>query len=393
MVDYRDFKEIAHSGGTMTFWIERDAEGQISLQTGWSHSSPAPAAIAGLYADLSTGRIVGDFRLGGIGEPFKPPPPDGAVPVMIGSDSHAKWGHMCPRCRGYFRSDHHPAIHPLTCAYCGCKAPTHAFRTEAQRKYVRHVIEEVAACVSTLPSGEKREIVIDMDAAGDRESAEPKPQFYYTEQAQQTEFNCEKCGGYNDVRGRYAYCGCCGWRNNRESFKREIEDVRERLNAGALTAAGAVRDVVSAFDSCCRDFAKQVRDRIPMKPARRSELERPFYDTDSVAMVAMKQFDIDLTRGFGTDDAALLKLMMHRRHVHEHLGGVVDAVYVDASGDSTAKIGDLLREDQGQVHRFANLLGKMVANLEADFHEIFPPTDWPIEYHKKGGDRGRRRIW
>ena len=242
-----------------------------------------------------------------------------------------------------------------------------------------------------LPAGEQREIVIDMDAAGDRESSDPKPEFYYAEQAQQTEFNCEKCGGYNDVRGRYAYCGSCGWRNNSESFNKQIDGVRERLNAGTLTPEGAVRDAVSAFNSCCRDFAKQVRERIAMKSARRTALERPFYDTDGVAMVAMKQ--ADLTRGFSADDAALLKLMMHRRHVHEHLGGVVDQNYVAKSGDTTAKAGDLLREDQGQVHRFGALLAKMIANLEADFHEIFPPTDWPIEYHKKGGDRGRRRIW
>jgi len=61
------------------------------------------------------------------------------------------------------------------------------------------------------------------------------------------------------------------------------------------------------------------------------------------------------------------------------------------SGESGhTKIGDLLREDQGQVNRFASLLGKMVANLEADFHEILPPTYRPIEHRKKGGDRGRR---
>jgi hypothetical protein len=392
MADYRDFKEIAHSGGKITFSVERDAEGGLSISTAWSHGNPTPAAIAGLYADLNSGLIVGDFRLGGMGEPFKPPPPGGAVPVFIGSDSHAKWGHMCPRCRGYFRSEHHPAIHPLTCAYCGWKGPTHAFRTRAQRKYVHHVIEKVAICIQELPVGEHRDVVIDMDVAGD-ESVDPKPEFYYTEQAQQTEFNCEKCGGYNDVRGRYAYCGACGWRNNRESFESQIEGTRERLNARTLSPESAVRDAVSAFDACCRDFAKQVSERIPMKPTRRSALERPFYDTDGVAMTAMKQADIDLTRGLGAEDAALVRLMMHRRHVHEHLGGVADATYVTESGDTAAKAGDLLREDQGQVHRFANLLVKMVANVEVDFHEIFPPTDWPIEYYKKGGDRGGRRIW
>jgi hypothetical protein len=63
---------------------------------------------------------------------------------------------------------------------------------------------------------------------------------------------------------------------------------------------------------------------------------------------------------------------------------------VAESGDTKAKVGDLLREDQRQAHALANLLGKMVANLEADFHDIFPPTDWPVEYHTKRTDRTKR---
>jgi hypothetical protein len=93
----------------------------------------------------------------------------------------------------------------------------------------------VATCISELQAGERREIVIDMDVAGDRESAEPKPEFYYAERAQQTEFNCAKCGGYNDVRGRFAYCGSCGWRNNRESL-RQAHQVHARL--WAIKAVG-----------------------------------------------------------------------------------------------------------------------------------------------------------
>lgn len=393
MTGYRDFKEIAHSGGKMTFSIRRDTDGQLLISTGWSNSRPTPAAIAGLYADLNTGLVVTDFRMSGMGVPFDPQPPPGTIPVLIGSDSHGKWGHTCPRCEGYFRSAHHPAIYPLTCVYCGCRAPTHAFRTIAQRKYVFHVVEEVCACIDTVEAESEREIVIDMDVVADRESTDLRHHFYYSEQAQQTEFNCVKCGSYNDVRGRFAYCGCCGWRNNLESFKKQIETVRERLNAGTLSAENALRDAVSAWDSCCRDFAAQVRKRIPMKPSRRAALERPFYDTDGAALMAMKQADIDVTRGFGATETTFIKLMMHRRHVHEHLGGVADQTYVTESGDAAARVGDLLRENQAEVHRFANLLGKMIGNVESDFHEIFPPTDWPIEHYRKGSERGRRRIW
>jgi hypothetical protein len=243
-----------------------------------------------------------------------------------------------------------------------------------------------------LSRGEKREIIVDMDEAGDRESAEMKPDFYYSEQAQQTEFNCVKCGDYNDVRGRFAYCTSCGWKNNREDLKASLEDVRERLNAHHLSPAAAVREAVSEFDACCRDFASQVRARIPMKPTRRAALERAFHDIHASAGTAMRDVaDIDLVRGFDKGDTTFLKLMMHRRHVHEHHGSVADETYVKESGDLNARVGVLLREDQGNAHRLIGLLNRMVANLEADFHEIFAPTEWPVRHFNERCERIGRR--
>ena len=332
----------------MNFDVACDNEGQLSISTGWTHHTPKPAAIVGLYADLGSGAVVADFRIGGIGQPFDPQPPPGSLPVILGSDSHSRWGHRCPGCEGYFRSSHHPVVFPLTCAYCGLRAPAHTFLTSAQRNYVAHIVRRVAECMGELKQGEERKIIIDMDEAGDMASAGRKPDFYYSEQAQQTEFNCVKCGDYNDIRGRFAYCTSCGWRNNREDLQAGLANVRERLNAGHLSPAAAVREAVSEFDACCRDYASQIRARIPMKPARRAALERAFHDIHGSSISAMKDVaDIDLARGFGAADTAFLKLMMHRRHVHEHHGSVADEIYVRESGDQNTRVGDLLRENQG----------------------------------------------
>jgi hypothetical protein len=63
MADYRDFKEIAHCGGKMSFNVACDDEGRLSISMGWTYDRPKPAAIAGLYADLSSGAVIADFRL------------------------------------------------------------------------------------------------------------------------------------------------------------------------------------------------------------------------------------------------------------------------------------------------------------------------------------------
>jgi hypothetical protein len=128
-----------------------------------------------------------------------------------------------------------------------------------------------------------------------------------------------------------------------------------------------------------------------MKPGRRSDLERfVFHDVDSPTIVAMKSlFDIDILRGLG-DEIRFVKLMMHRRHVFEHNAGVADKRYVQMSGDPDAREGVLVRETQPNAHRLVNSLTRMAENLESDFHEIFPPTEWPIDYHLKRPERMRR---
>ena len=392
MVTYReDFKEIAHCGGRMSFKIVCDEERRISIGAGWTISSPKPATIVGIYADLHSGAVISDFRMGGIGQPHDPQPPSMSITIMLGSDSHEKWGHQCPRCKGYFRSAHHPAIFPLTCAYCGLRAAAHVFLTPAQRNYVTHCVDQVATCINELNPGEEHEVVIDMDKAGDNESSEPKPDFYYSELSQQTEFDCVKCGEYNDVRGRFAYCTTCGWKNNGEDLKAKLESIRKQMNAANILVAGAIRESVSEFDACCRDFAVQVRNRIPMKPMRKTALERSFYDSEGAAIKNFKEIaDIDLMRDFSDGDKSFIKLMMHRRHVYEHLGGVADEKYVKDSGDPIVRVGDLLREDASNTHRLIGLLNRMVANMESDFHEIFPPTEWPVKNFEKFNERQKR---
>jgi hypothetical protein len=128
----------------------------------------------------------------------------------------------------------------------------------------------------------------------------------------------------------------------------------------------------------------QVRNRIPMKQNRRDQLQRMvFHDFDSATMGLMKpMFDIEVMRGVESE-SAFLKMMMHRRHVFEHNGGVADERYLELSGDHDARLGVLIRETQGNVHRLISGLTRMAKNLDADFHGIFPPTEWPIDYYTK----------
>jgi hypothetical protein len=113
-------------------------------------------------------------------------------------------------------------------------------------------------------------------------------------------------------------------------------------------------------------------------------------------------FDIDIMRGLD-EDSRFVNLMMHRRHLFEHNAGPADERYVRLSGDpnaqegvliretqANAQEGVLIRETQANAHRLIGGLTRMAENLDADFHQIFPPTEWPINHHREAQERRRR---
>jgi len=392
MREYADFQEIAHCGGKATFTIASDADGQVSYQISFENSRPTPAEVVGIYAMAPQGISVADFRLGGIGEAFDPPMPENCIPVLLGSDTHTCWGHECRRCRGYFRNKHHTAVYPLTCPYCGLRQAAHHFLTAAQRKYIQHYVNTlILALQEEMAPHTEKQVVIDMDSIVDQSKDAPRPDFYYAAITQQTRFKCEKCDEFNDIRGRYGYCAACGWRNNSSQLRMEFDRLRNELNENKITPENAVRSAVSNFDACCRNYAAQLARRIPMKPTRRTNLERLlFHDTESAAIEWMRSaFDIDLLRG--VSNPLFIKKMMHRRHIFEHNGGVADKKYVKESGDAEAQEGMLIRENTANAHDLISGLMKMTENFDADFHEIFRPTQWPITYFQERKARMRQR--
>lgn len=387
MPDYHDFQEIAHSGGTVTFRIHSDAEGRVGYATRYQFGGPGPGAITGLYVHLQTATPVMFFRMGGIGQAWEPPMPDGCAPVFLGSDTQQCWGHQCPTCQTYFRSGSNPIEHPMTCPYCGWRNHSSNFVTPAQRRYCAHWVERlITGLHEERPPGSEWIVELDMDAVADETTGE-KPAFYYSEEAQQTNFRCHKCNEFNDIRGRFGYCSSCGWRNNQPAFRATMDALRDQLRVNHITPEQAVRTSVSEFDSCSRDYVGHIVRRTAMKPGRREEMQRQFFHDPGRRIMTMltERHDINLLQGM-EGELDFLRLMMCRRHIFEHNGGVVDQLYLDQSGDGGARLGALVRENVGNLHRLVGLLNRMVENFDRDFHEIFRPTEAPIqsyEAHKR----------
>jgi len=372
MATQEEFKEIAHSGGRLTIHIVRDASGRRLCSLEWSNCRPVAAAIFSVWA-LPQGIPIAHMNLGGFGSAPEQPPVPGCYQVFIGSDSQGKFGHQCPVCEGYWRGD---AL-ALVCPYCGIRAPSHGFLTQAQRSYLQQCCERMYGVLSGDIDGDH---VIDMDAVADAAGKEiEKPAFYYSEQSQQNQFTCEACGSFNDVLGTFCYCQRCGTRNDVQEFTaRVIPDLRARINSGAGYES-CVADAVAAFDSLVGRLSKELIQHVSITAARRAKFDnRRFHNLRTVATDLKDVFDIDILDGVPTADVECAALMFHRRHVYEHGGGEADDKYIADSGDTSVRPKQALRETKESAHRLAGIILRMATNLQRGFHELLPPEQWPV---------------
>lgn len=374
----KEFQEIGHSGGKVRFTVKTTPEHGRKYSIGWSHSAPRPSALFAVWA-LPQGVAVAGIKMGGIGTPWNDPPVPGCFPVMIGSDSQGHFGHQCPSCRGYWRSNA-----AVMCPYCAARGDRHMFLTDAQNDYVH---QYCAALSAALQAPEDGEHVIDMDAVADAVGKDcDKPQFYYAEESQQKNFLCDACGGFNDILGKFCYCSACGTRNDLHELQTStISTLRKRANEGAYE--NCISDAVGAFDTFTGQYVKQLLARVPLRTTRKAKLERMrFHNLQMTASEIKAAFDIDILEGISSEDRTFAELRFHRRHVYEHNGGVADQKYLTDSGD-TARMGQALHETQGDVHRLLGIINRLCENFHSQFHDLFPPEADPIKWHAE-----RKRV-
>jgi hypothetical protein len=224
----REFQEIAHCGGQVTFRVHTDENGRRTIQFGIRHSRPTAAAWFAVYS-LRQGVPVGMIEMRGIGQPWNPATVPGCIPVFIASDSEARFGHRCGYCRGYWRSNGVPACWPITCPYCGDRGSTRHFLTPGQVRCLEEYCRQAEVAYASLDG----EYILDMDEVADVAGTDaPKPRFYYAEERQQNRFACTACGAFNDILGRYGYCSTCGSHNGISELEKDLQRIEERIAAG-----------------------------------------------------------------------------------------------------------------------------------------------------------------
>ena len=373
-----DFEEIAHSGGKLTLKFKIHESGQKEMALRLDHNRAGAAAAWLMVYALPQGYPIAPLKMGGLGQPWSPPPIPGCLPILIGSDSEGMFGHQCPACERIWRSKHGGSF----CVYCGYGGQTHDFLTEAQRAYVFEMCRTIGNALSELPPGEHN-IVVDFDEVADAIGSEEKPRFYQSNERQQYHFQCEACDDENDILGLNGYCSSCGTRNDYQLFREQkAPAIRANINNNVEDGT-CVRDICSAFDSSVRQYVNQL-SKNPLTPRRTDLLKRAFHDLSKTHETLLSVFDIDIFKGVKQSDRDKAVRFFHRRHVYEHHGGLVEKKYIDDSDDESVRLGQALREDKGDLHKFLITTLAIIKNLHDGFHSILPPRNEPIEYFQRG---------
>jgi hypothetical protein len=371
MRNEREFQEVAHCGGKITFRVRtRGEDRQYSVE--FSHQSPTPAALVGLYA-LPQGIPVQGFAMGGIGMPWRPSPPTSdSIPVLIASDREAMFGRRCSACSHYWRSRSASALWPTICPYCGRQDGMHAFTTDAQLRYIEHYTQTLVEAINGDET--EAEVVIDMDQYADLANSEvERPAFYHAEESQQSRWRCSKCGNEDDILGHYGYCSSCGYRNNAELLSRDLAAIRERCQTGE--GRELLKDLVSHFEGFSRDLVERLGERVPLTPTRRNIVrDLRFHDVSHARNALLDVFGIDIFRGLNDEQKQFVQIKFLRRNLYEHRAGVADEAYLDASGD-TVRLGQRLSEHAGEIRRLVDMVGRTAGNLDEGFHAILPPRN------------------
>jgi hypothetical protein len=298
--------------------------------------------------------------------------PRPSVVTYIQSDKQGMWGRNCPACQKYFRTNH---VFDVTfCPYCAAGAPSLAFVSQDQRKYITSCYDAFARAYI----GKKNSAVELADIT------DQNPAWHYSEVKQQFHFKCSEkgCDAETDILGEYGYCPRCGRTNARKLFLDRVDKLLKRVDEVRNTVADRkergliweemTKNIVGDFEH----LAKHIRIkllRFPMTPNRRKRLEELNFQKPLQANDALVQwFDIGLfvwpgdsttpKRLVPESELPFIKKMIQRRHILIHNGGIVDQEYLDLSGDTQVQLGERISISSKETKRFIEIIRAMADN-------------------------------
>jgi hypothetical protein len=328
MAEFKD--KIPAAGGKVEYLY--DPQRGIAAQV----SGTEPRAIYQVAISIDGKHLLATVPAGGIGSTSICPQP--SVLTFVQSDQQGMWGRNCPRCEKYFRTDH--IMGDTTCPYCLEIAPGLAFVSKEQRVYLTACYD---ACARAYL--QKKSTSVELAEITDERVA-----WHYSEVKQQFHFLCQTkgCKCQTDILGEYGYCPRCSRSNARRIFFQSAE--KELIRLGEIRSKASdkceqeeawekiTKDALSRFEALAKHLRRRLL-RLPMTTKRRQDLEGLNFQQPINADRMLKQwFDIGMFEWAGIPSnpkrktpqsgVEFIKLMVQKRHILVHNGGLVDQEYI-----------------------------------------------------------------
>lgn len=340
----QDFEEIGHTGGKIEIKIE-GTNAQFTIK----HSNCSAC------------------RIESISIPFGDKP----LPVFIVSDKEGFFGAKCQECNTYFRTSRFNSN--TTCPYCGLQGPFLAFLTENQKKYIEAYVNKFLKLFQSGKSGE-----IDFDAL--IEKLDNNTGFVYSDERQQTVFQCTKCQNRNDIIGIYGYCSECGYRNNLDIFNEKLAiEMNRVINPKYDKSERQLREKewqevmkssISAFEGFARDVHKELL-KLPLHPNQRKAISNISFQRILDARDALLNiYKYDIFGEITNEDITFINKSFNKRHLFTHNEGLVDEDYIKKTGDMSVKVGQLVRVGSNEVKRLIELLESIGKKFVTEYDSI-----------------------
>jgi rRNA maturation endonuclease Nob1 len=371
MPEFRD--AIPAAGGKVEYLY--DSQRGIAAQI----SGSGLHAIYQVALSIDGKTILAAVPIGGLGATSIAPQP--SILAFVQSDEQRMWGRNCPICEKYFRTDH--IMGSTTCPYCGISDPDLAFISKDQKRYLTACYD---ACARAYLN--KSSTSVDMADITDVNMA-----WHYSEIKQQFHFVCQRdgCKCQTDILGEYGYCPRCSRSNAHNVFFQKANTELARVDEISNTVLDKHElgreyermsvDAVSRFEA----LAKHLRRRLllhPMTVTRRRGVEDLNFQQLMVADSQLKQwFDIGLFEWPGNkakpkrkvteSEKEFIGMMLQKRHILIHNGGVVDKDYLAKSGDKSVQLDERIMIPSFEAKRFLYLMRDIAMNLMDNIEEGF----------------------
>ena len=193
----------------------------------------------------------------------------------------------------------------------------------------------------------------------------------------QLDIRCEKCLTEYSVIGTAYFCPKCGHNNILKNINNSLDTIRnmvgsqnEIYNALEKTVGkdkansmcqklieDSLGNVVSAFQTFAYELFLEFKAEVKVRA-------NDFQIVDVGNQLFNEKFNKKYEDYISNNEINIMNILFNRRHLLEHLGGIVDQKYIDKTKDTSYKIGQRVVIKEKDVILLLDIVEKLCAGLQ-----------------------------